>query len=152
MSIQITSRSSGSSATITPWVQYTPTFSGFGTPTGVEIFSRRVGDSLEIKGKFTSGTATGSEAQMTLGYNGVDSNVTSSDTTKIPSITMSGIAGYGVATPAIPYTLIEPSVQYITFGIQDATRYSLSKLAGTALLGSSNTLTITALVPIQGWT
>jgi hypothetical protein len=40
--------------TIEPeWVPFTPTFTGFGTLTNVAVFSRKVGDMLEIKGEFT---------------------------------------------------------------------------------------------------
>src|SRR4051794_23937466 len=41
---------------LTPWVAYTPTFTGFGTVSGVAIWSRRLGDTLYIRGKVTAGT------------------------------------------------------------------------------------------------
>jgi hypothetical protein len=63
-------------AAVTDWVTYTPTITGFGTATNVSFKSRRVGDSLEVTGVFTSGTPTAVVATITLGHNGVNSNVT----------------------------------------------------------------------------
>ncbi len=42
----------------TPWTAYTPTITGFGTVSVNNAFYRIVGDTMEIKGTFTSGTAT----------------------------------------------------------------------------------------------
>lgn len=66
----------------TPWVQYTPTFASLGTVSSVSMFSRRVGDSLHIRGFLTAGTVAGTPATMTIGYNGTNSNVTI-DTAKL---------------------------------------------------------------------
>ncbi len=48
------------------WVAYTPTFTGFGTATAIEFWWKRVGDSIQIKGKFTAGTLTSTEARISL--------------------------------------------------------------------------------------
>ena len=48
------------------WTTYTPTFVGFGTPSNVYFEWRRVGDSIDIRGYFTSGTTTGVLPTMTL--------------------------------------------------------------------------------------
>jgi hypothetical protein len=42
-----------------------------------------------LRGKFTGGTSTAVEAQMTLGFNGTNANVTS-DAKKVPSIQLAG--------------------------------------------------------------
>lgn len=47
-------------------VSYTPTFTGFGTPTGVNMYWRRIGDSIEISGRFICGTATAVTAAISL--------------------------------------------------------------------------------------
>ncbi|MGJ2408980.1 hypothetical protein ACR8FJ_22755, partial [Salmonella enterica subsp. enterica serovar Paratyphi A] len=57
---------------MTPWVAYTPTFNGIGTATGVKCRSRRVGSNLEVEAAFTTGTATATTFDMTLGFNGVN--------------------------------------------------------------------------------
>jgi hypothetical protein len=51
---------------LTNWQSYTPTFVGFGTVSPIEVQYRRVGDTLEIYGQFTSGTTTGVTATMSL--------------------------------------------------------------------------------------
>lgn len=51
---------------VSQWVPYTPTFTGFGTPTNVEFAYRQIGDSIEVSGKFTAGTTTAVTASMTL--------------------------------------------------------------------------------------
>lgn len=48
------------------WTAYTPTINGFGTPTGVNFAWRRVGDSIQILGSFTTGTVSASTAEFTL--------------------------------------------------------------------------------------
>lgn len=51
---------------ITTDVAYTPTFTGFGTVTGVAFFYRQVGDKYHISGKFTTGTPTAVGASFSL--------------------------------------------------------------------------------------
>jgi hypothetical protein len=56
------------SEAITPWNQdltFTPS-SGFGTPTNSEIYSRVVGDSLEVEGSFIVGTTTATVMSISL--------------------------------------------------------------------------------------
>lgn len=47
---------------VTDWIAYTPVLSNFGTATSIECFYRRVGDSIDIKGRFVCGTVVGSAA------------------------------------------------------------------------------------------
>lgn len=47
------------STAFTAWVAYTPTYTGFGTVTNSAMVWRRVGDTLEVLGTFTSGTTSG---------------------------------------------------------------------------------------------
>lgn len=133
------------------WVAYTPTFTGFGTPTSVVFLSRRVGSNLEITGNFTGGTPTATEARITIGYNGVSANVTA-DSTNVPgTIQIAGIVA-NTATGAItPYALMEPGKTYLTFGYQDGTHAALTKLNGNAFLGAGNGIGFQAIVPIAGW-
>ena len=54
-------------AVITAWEQYLPSNTqGFGSITGNALQWRRVGESVEVRGEFTTGTATSSEAQIEL--------------------------------------------------------------------------------------
>jgi hypothetical protein len=53
-------------AAMTDWVEYTPTFAGFGSPTSIDLKYRRVGSNLEVTGDFTTGTNTATEVQIGL--------------------------------------------------------------------------------------
>lgn len=131
------------------WTLYTPTYTSFGTATGSSVFSRRVGDTLQIRGKFTAGTTTGGEARMTLGYNGVNANV-NSDATKVSSLQAAGLLLRSASVAGSWNTLIESNVGYLTFGAQTSSTAALAKLVGTAVIASGD-LSITADVPISGW-
>jgi hypothetical protein len=134
----------------TPWVTYTPTFTGFGTAASVSIWSRRIGDTLYIRGKFTTGTTTTTEARLTLGFNGTNGGITS-DATKVASIQLAGPMVRGTANVSNYYTLIESNVGYITFGIQSASFGGLTKRNGDDLSGAGVVFSFLAEVPISGW-
>jgi hypothetical protein len=130
---------------ITDWQAVTPTFTGLGTVTSIEVYSRRNGDNLEIEGNFTTGTTTGTEARISLNYRGA--NVTS---TAIPSIRKAGEMFFSSAAAAVGTMLIEPSVTYLTLGSQSAGNAGLTKQLGTTYASSSKH-TFSASVPILGW-
>lgn len=134
----------------TDWVSYTPTFTSFGTVTGISMWSRRVGDTLEVRGKFTSGTAVATEARVALGFNGGDGNVTS-DATKVASIQTAGTFEFSAASFVSNGTLIEGGVAYFTFGQQDSGTAGLSKVAGSTVAASGRVLSVLVQVPIAGW-
>jgi hypothetical protein len=135
---------------LTSWVAYTPTFTGFGTPTAVSFSSRRLGDTLHVKGKFTSGTSTATEARVTLGFNGVNANVTS-DAAKVPSIQLAGYWTMNAVAASAPTVLIEGNVGYLTFGLQSAGRNGLTKADGSVIIASGTAMSLLAEVPIAGW-
>jgi len=132
---------------VTAWQGYTPTFQGFGTPTNVEFEWRQVGENVEIRGKFTSGTPTAVEARV-----GLPAGLTSAGTSLIPSIQV--IGGSSTTYSSTLYfsntTLIEPSVTYLTFGVQTSTTGSLSKATGTAVAVTSTQVSLFASVPCAG--
>ena len=136
-------------AAMSDWVSYTPTITGFGTPTNVAAWSRRVGDVLQVRGKFTSGTSTAVEARFSLGWNGVNGNVTSSS-----SMSTTEIAGY--CAPSVVATtdflvLREPSVSYFTFGQSNGTNIAQTKKTASSFLSSGDGIQFEASVPITGW-
>jgi len=51
---------------VTDWQSYTPTITGAGTPASVLFFWRQVGDSIDIMGEFSTGTATAANATFTM--------------------------------------------------------------------------------------
>jgi hypothetical protein len=52
--------------TPTPWQTYTPITSGFGTISSIDMSWRKVGNTIEVRGEFQSGTTAASEAQVGL--------------------------------------------------------------------------------------
>jgi len=137
---------------ITDWVAYTPTFTGFGTVSNVQIWSRRVGDTLHIRGRVQAGTPTAVEAQMTLGYNGTNSNVTSSST-KITGIQLAGGLIFDGGGASMANTLIESNKGYITFGYQAVASAGggLTKYAGSSLVATNTVISFMAEVPIASF-
>jgi hypothetical protein len=67
---------------ISDWQGYTPTFSaGFGTPTNVSFFWRRVGDSISVQGTLTTGTVAASLGSISLPSNVTIGTVSITNTT-----------------------------------------------------------------------
>ncbi|MGV8953874.1 MAG: hypothetical protein ACOH2M_22440 [Cypionkella sp.] len=133
----------------TAWVAYTPTFNNFGTVTGISAWSRRVGDTLQIRAKFTTGTTVAAQASMGIGFNGANVNVTS-DATKVPSTQLAGSGVLSINAATAVYTLIESAATAIVFSFQSGTTAGTAKLNG-ASFGDGTTVSVTADIPISGW-
>lgn len=130
----------------TDWQSYTPTFTGFGTSTAIEFEWRRSGSEVQIRGKFATGTVTGVEARISL-----PNNLNSAGISIIPSITRTGDLRRNAAVGANGFdVLIEPSTAYMTFGYFTNSHAVLTKSLGTDF-GNTETQTLTASIPIQGW-
>jgi hypothetical protein len=129
---------------ITDWQSYTPTLISFGTTTSQDFQWRRVGGNMEIQGKWTAGTSTATEARIPLPLGTIDSS-------RVPSIRIVGTGGYNASATTYfgTYILAEPSVSYLTMGIQTSTGNALTKVNGNTM--GNNTYTMFASVPIQGW-
>jgi hypothetical protein len=147
--IQVSPTTYSLGTNITDWLSYTPTFTGFGTATNVAFFYRRVGGNCEIRGKATSGTATGVEARITLPSSIVP------DSTKIAATI--DLVGYGIAAFSNSTNfgtfsvLAEPSNSYLTFGQESSTANGWTKGTGSAVVGNSTTFGVSASIPITGW-
>jgi hypothetical protein len=140
-------------AVMTDWVSYTPTLVGFGTPTAVSFFSRRVGGSLEVEGVFTAGTTTATQASLTIGYSGANSNVSTS-TTAIAQNSIVGevISGQSSTTYFGGYLYTGTlGNSTIFFGVQSSTQNALSPANGSTVAASTGAVTVRLSVPIQGW-
>jgi hypothetical protein len=127
------------------WRAYTPTYTGFGVVNTSSLWWARVGDSVKIRGRFTSGTSTGVEARVTL------PGTITSDATKVPHLQGAGNEIYNTAGAAAYFTLIESNVQYMTFGVQNASSAGLSKANGNTFSASGEILSILFECPITGW-
>ena len=132
---------------VTEWAAYTPTFQGFGTPTNIQMQWRQVGENVEVRGKFTSGTSTAVEARV-----GLPAGLTSAGTNKIPSIQEVGEATSSELATGDYTVLIEPSVTYITFGYQTGSVGGLTKTNGSNLVTSGNNFSFFASAPCSSFT
>lgn len=132
--------------TSTGWTSYTPTFTGFGTASAITAYWRRLGDTLEIRGVFTSGTSTATEARISL-----PSGVTSSS--NIATLEIAGQFDTSIfsATNFGYETLMQPSVTYINIGQRDSLTSSFAKSNGSTVASNGTTVAFTATVPVQGW-
>lgn len=131
-------------AVITDWQSYTPTLVSFGTTTNQDFQWRRVGGNMEIQGRWTTGTSTAVEARIPLPFGTIDS-------TRIPAIRVVGSATFNGSSSTYfgIYVLGEPSVSYLTLGIQTSTASAIAKINGNALGNFS--YTVYASIPLSGW-
>lgn len=146
----LNSQTSPVGSAMTDWQSYTPILSGF-TTSAMNALWRRVGDSVEIIAKFTKATHSASEMRF-----GLPPGLTSADTSKIPSIRIAGDnvisnANTPATTPYVYNVLIEPSVTYLTFGMQGTGNQGLVKQNANNYFGATAILTFQAKVPIAGW-
>lgn len=137
----------GGGAIVDDWIAYTPSlFQGFGTTTNVDFFYRRVADSIEIRGYFTGGTMTSSEARISL-----PAGLTSADNTKLPALSL---GGYITADElgARSYTiLIQQSVTYMNIGLQSAGSGGITIQNANSIFSDGDTISLVASFPIQQW-
>lgn len=139
---------------INDWLSYPATSAivGFGTPTAVNMASKRVGDSLCVQGVFTTGTPTAVLGQIPIGYNGSVGNVVI-DTTRIAPATLLNSLGQSGGTSSVFYTLAPTANQsYVNFSIQDASHSANTAVNGNAGISSGYIMQIAPFcVPIVGW-
>lgn len=127
------------------WEEYTPTFQGFGTVSGIDVAWRRVGDTVEIRGVFTAGTVTGTEARI-----GLPSGLVTDSS--LPTLSTVGAWSRSVDNGNEKTTLVEPSVSYFTFGYGFTGIWSaLSKRNGSDIVGNGETISVFGKAKIQGW-
>lgn len=133
----------------TDWIEYTPTFTGFGTVSSVKSFYRRVGDSLELDVKWSNGTPTSTEARCSLPTGmTVDSSYTSLR-----------LVGHGTrSVDAAAYSrnwnvLANGGLTYVNFAIGETNTVSASLAAANAdvISGSTSVISFRALIKISGW-
>ena len=140
---------------VTDWASYTPTFgAGFGTVATSSFWSRRVGDSLEVFGKWTNGTVAASTASITVGYNGSNANVVI-DTSKISPNTIIGTAQTSLtSTTQFGVYPIAPALNAttISFTVQNSTTaFGSGAQLGATISASGSQNSVHFIVPIVGW-
>lgn len=129
-------------AAVTDWVAYTPTIVGFGTPTSVTAEWRRIGDSIEIKGRFQSGTSTAVAASISMpnGY--------TTDAAKIPN--NANVGEWKTNSTATSGFLFTGGVTSNTLSLSIAG--GINQNNGNAIAASGGWVIFNSfLIPITGW-
>jgi hypothetical protein len=136
-------------APVTDWQAYTPTTQGFGTISNVDVYWRRVGSDIQIRGSFTTGTVTAAGARINF-----PTGLTS--TTDTTQDTVIGTYGRGGTTSSHGgFILKQNGQQYVGFGPADTfgstSNAALSTQLATAVVGSTEKLSFEFFCPILGW-
>lgn len=131
-------------STNTDWIDYVPTFTGFGTPSAIVASYARFGNSIAIKVKFASGTSTGVEARISL-----PAGLTSGTTN---ALTMVGAYARNTNASTANQVYIENNASYLTFGRADGTLAGYTKRNADQLIGLAEEMGFTtSLFPISQW-
>lgn len=129
-----------SAPVVTPWVDYTPVFTGFGTVTINKAQWKRDGEDILLSIKIVVGTPTSVEAQMTL-----PSVYTSR--ANVPTLEKVGYGVVSLSAASQFVVLSEPSKNYVTFGAQAASFAGLSKMNGSPLVVAGEVFSFDARIP-----
>jgi hypothetical protein len=129
---------------VTEEVQFTPTFTGFGTVSGVECFINVIGGKAFIRGKFTSGTTTSVEARISIPYTVNPAYVLSLTEVGKGNEALSSATRFGGIT-----LLAEPSAQYLTVGLEASSVSGVTKTNGNDHPNGAVYM-FNAVVPILG--
>lgn len=134
---------------------FVPLSSAFGTVTGATFYSRRVGDSLEVRGYWTNGTVAASEARLDLPSNLII------DTSKFSSQTNRQIVGQWVLSTTgnsnisannflgpLFYDGSDNNSLYFAAQVSSGT---LEKDNGNDVGTTGNTTMVNFIIPISGW-
>jgi len=138
----------GGSKSIAPsdqWQAYTPSFTGFGTVTSINMFWMKQGPNMLIKGDFTLGTVTAVEAQVTL---------PNSHTVNNTILGTVGIIGGFITASAFDLALFalgNGGDAFFTHGRSNSAASSFVELDGNAVNSNDTKVSVDICVPITGW-
>jgi hypothetical protein len=127
---------------LTDWTAYTPTFTGFGTPTSVSFLYRKVGSDVEIQGVFTPSAITA----PTFNFSLPESFVTlSSLSTNI----MTGDLTFDIDRgTSVYYTCVSASQSVVELAIAPQASAYAKIITTGPLPNAGNQFHVTAKVPI----
>jgi len=133
---------------VTDWQSYTPTFNGFGTPTSISMWWRRIGGNIELQGKFVAGTSTAAEGRVSL-----PTGILIADTTRYPTVQAVGHWWSGDPGVAAGGVLATAGLSYVTFGSGNSgnTAYGSVNASTNLTNGAGLQFGFFASVAIQGW-
>lgn len=145
---QVGPQKSFPSATITNWQPYTSTLTAFGTVSTQSFEWRQVGENLEVRGYFISGTPTASVASMTL-----PSGLTT-QTKVLQTVGKWERNAIGTNTPKGGTIVFASASNVVNFAAitELYTQSALNAQNGDQLVASGQYMSINFSVPIQGWT
>lgn len=132
----------------TEWQPYTPTFgAGWGTPTNIDVQWRRMGDSVQIRGSFTTGTVAASLASISLptGLTVDAAKVALANTSGNPGPYVGQFGSSSGHAMAVLATGTSTSLFYA------AGASTLTPQNGNASFANSQVIGINVQVPISGW-
>lgn len=152
----------GGGGTITAWaLDSDVSFGGAGTTTNHSVWSRRVGDSLEIRGHFDTGTVAASAAALIIGGS------RDIDTAKMTSGSFKQVVGYwnylgggstsingggAGASSQSPMIYDGSSTTQLQFTRSTGGSNNFSNENGSTVWGSSSTVAFFVTgIPIDGW-
>lgn len=131
------------------WQAYTPTIVGFGSPSSVEFYYKRKGNSLDIDGNFVCGISTATEARINLPAGlFVSSTPTYVGTSGIWAVAVTAVNKGGLQL----YTAGDNYINFgnVAFGSASRNPYQISN--GNEVAASGNIVKVRAYgIPIQGW-
>lgn len=139
----------------TPWSNsLTWTVNGYGTNTSQNIYWRRVGDTMEVRGSWVNGTVAASTAYIQL------PSAYTIDTNKLPSNSSGTVVGIleqmntssnDVFAPAIGQMLFYDGSTNNQVFIAGYSSTNFTKNNGSSLSSTGNKQTFQMVIPISGW-
>jgi hypothetical protein len=136
------------------WVAFNPTITGFGTPSNVSMFYRRVGPNLEVQGTFTSGAtaATMASFELPLGLALDPTKISLSNNTNNPGAKVGWFVGNGGPNAALAIvTAPLTSTNMVYLGGYITSGSSALLPSNGSQIYSSAVQSIEFSVPISGW-
>jgi len=134
---------------ISDWQSYTPTFTGFGAVTNIEYRWRRVGSSIEIRGRATAGTTSATEARVSFPSGVVVGGTnTGRYVLGIWGRTATSVAhgGFTMAVPNDTYMVFsDPN----TFG--SASIVPDNSINASSMVNTGESFTVNATFQVLGW-
>ncbi len=130
----------------TDFKSYTPIYTGFGTVTNSNIFSKISGDIMILMGTFDIGTATAVEQRISLPV-GFTNRSSLTSNTKVGSWDFNSVDGSTVGSKSV---IISPNNTYLNFSYQSTSINGLTPTASSGPYPSSGTkVSFIATVPVN---
>lgn len=154
--IQVSKNEVVTGAAVTDWVSFSPSLDNFGTATSNSARWRRVGDSIEMRGRFVAGTTVASAAAVRLPNNlQIDMTKLGSDQTIIVGHASRGPS----ATTTMPATSVGPWFMTASSVDTNAIYFSrdtqivtpLNRMNGNTVAATGDSVNYWFQVPVANW-